>query len=149
MSNEIKLIDAPSVIGVKQYQVETLEGAIGFRTFTNFHWHGEDYWNLGKALWRGIYFGGFGNFIVSPQTKTTTLRFLIRKSRDNALRYNLQYPHQAGAIARDVVFLGFSSQTLVDIDFVRYEHERLKNAPPNYAKLLDKKVRKRKKWKLI
>lgn len=129
MATPFELIDPPELIEVKYHQIEDGRGRNFLYPFVHFLWHGRDFWLLGKLVWRNAMAAGdvylrlpkgrnlfVAGITVHPDQGDMT--FTVGKPRYRITRQNEAFS-----------FLGFAPKTVVDIDFVRQEEERLTAAP--------------------
>lgn len=114
------------------FEFQTIEdGSINgsLTRFSKFVWHGEDYWLMGRMVWRNRLASGFGLVRASGGRRVYRTPILVHPEY-RPVEFKLFRPESARRVqTRYFRFLGFEPSLSVDMEFVRAEHRRLVNLP--------------------
>jgi tetrahydromethanopterin S-methyltransferase subunit B len=125
MALDIEVIDPPQLIGVENRKIKYSDGYIVSRPFCHFRWHGDDYWLMGRTIWKNT--TDAGKVLLRRPNGKKTYRTAIRVSQNEGTpKFNIIRPSfQLSSKDTALVFLGFHLHLVVDMNFVREEDERL------------------------
>ena len=142
MALNFELIDPPSIGKQESYQVESLAGSKTLQTFVPFHWHGQVFWVLGKAVWKNVMNAG-DVLLRLPKGRNHYAASLRVRHWEKPLTFSVSYPRiRQSTQHKTFVFVGFCPKRLVSIEFVRAENDRLSALPRDYASYLQEKISK-------
>lgn len=125
MATQFELIDPPEVVEVKNHKIEDEQGVNLSYPFVHFRWHGSDFWLLGKMVWRNTMTVG-DVYLRLPKGRNIFVAGITVHPHQENINFTVGKPrHRITSKNEAFTFMGFSPRTVVNIDFVRQEEERL------------------------
>jgi len=124
VATQFELIDPPELIEVKYHQIEDGQYNCSY-PFAHFVWHSQDFWLLGKMVWRNIMSAG-DVYLRLPKGRNIFVAGITVHPHQEKITFTVGTPrHRVTCKNGAFTFPGFAPKSVVNIDFVREEEKRL------------------------
>lgn len=149
MSPDFNLLNPPRLSEISHFIVESLVGVPVLLPFFRFEWRGETTWTIGQNIRRGLKSSRSVRLRL-PRGKHVFEVQLYAKDESPIRGFTISRPKTFTRSAHNsFVFIGFNPSSVVNIDIVRYENDRLAKVPENYSQFLDTRVPRPLRGKII
>jgi hypothetical protein len=128
VATQFELIDPPELIEMKCHQIDDGRWNLSY-PFAHFLWHSNDFWLIGKMVWRNTMAVGDVH-LRRPRGKNVSVARITVHPHEGDLTFTVSKPrYPINSESKAFTFVGFAPRTVVNIDFVRDEDKRLSTVP--------------------